>query len=378
MSVNKFLFLIFLLSCIYSCRQSSEKTVFNEEISLKTTDSVVYAKLFRIESFKNYKKVAVFNPWNEKIIQTYILVPKNIDLPVNLPKGILIRTPLERTIAYNSVQCSYFEELGVLNTLVGVCEPHQIRLKAIADAVRNKQIADLGMAANPDIEKIILAEPEASFVTPIEGSEYGAGVTQLDIPMIECLDYMETSPLSRAEWIRFIALFFEKTDEGDSIFKATVECYNNLKASTAMCLEKPTVFSEIMYSGIWYLPAGRSYMAKLFADAGAEYIWKNDNKTGSLGLPFEEVLDKAVNADFWLIKYSNDNPLTYTELEANNKGYTLFYSFKNRKVFACNTLFLPYYEDVAIHPERVLKDLISIFHPELFPNYNRIYYEAIP
>jgi len=365
---------IFLCSC---CKSANDANLSGLTSAIYKSDSITYAKGFSIEIFDGYKKINVYNPWNDnKLLQTYILVPKKSDLPKNLPKGIVIRTPLEKTASYNSVQCSYFDELGVLNTLVGVCEPNQIRIASVVDAVRNRQIADFGMAANPDIEKIMLAEPEALFVTPIEGAEYGA-VTQLGIPMVECLDYMENSPLGRAEWIRFIALFFEKNETGDSLFSETVRRYDELRNLSEKSAENPTVFSETMYGGVWYLPGGQSYMAQLFHDAGAEYVWKDDKRTGSLGLPLEAVLDKANDADFWLIKYSSNNSLTYKALKEENSNYALFNAYQKKNIFACNTGQVPYYEEIALHPDRLLKDLLSIFHPELAPDYKRIYFEKI-
>jgi iron complex transport system substrate-binding protein len=379
LDMNKCIFFVLSLSLfLFSCQKKEQKQAGktgNDCTIITGSDSIYFAKGFQIETHKEYALVTVRDPWDTKLVlQRYILVPKNAALPETLPDGILIRTPLERTVCYGSVQCSFFAEFGALPTLVGVCEPQYINIPYVQEGIRDGNIADLGQASNPHIEKIMLIEPEALFAAPIEGSGYGQSV-KLGIPIIECVDYMESSPLGRAEWIRFMSLFFDKKTEADSLFKETVNNYNQLKALSSGVNTRPSVFAETPYNGIWYVPGGNSYMAYFFRDAGANYLWKEDTSTGSIGLSFESVLDKAEKADFWLIKYNSPRDLTYRELKQNNQNYALFDAFKNRNIYTCNMGKVPYYEDLPIHPDYVLKDLVWIFHPELLPDYQPKYYD---
>jgi iron complex transport system substrate-binding protein len=189
---------------------------------------------------------------------------------------------------------------------------------------------------------------------------------------------METSPLGRAEWIRFLALFFDKQTLADSLFHETVKSYNQLKELTAHVTSRPTLLTETIYQGIWYLPGGNSYMAHIYRDAGADYLWKDDTSSGSLlALPFESVLDKAEKADFWLLKYNNPRDMTYRELAQNYPNYTFFDAFKRRNIYVCNTGKVTYYEELPIHPDYVLKDMVWIFHPELLPDYQPRYYKKM-
>jgi iron complex transport system substrate-binding protein len=343
------------------------------------SDSIYYAQGFQIETHTAYTLLTVRNPWHpERILQRFVLAPKDRDLPESLPEGILIRTPLQRTVSYGSVQCSFFSEFGALQTLVGVCEPQYINIPFVQDGIRNGNIADLGQAGNPDWEKILFIEPEALFSTPIEESVF----RQTDkhaIPTIECIDYMESSPLGRAEWIRFFALFFEQRTLADSLFQQTVAAYNTFKTLAADTKQRPSVLTETPYNGVWYVPGGNSYMANIFRDAGVHYLWKDDTSAGSIGLSFEAVLDKAEKADFWLIKYNSPRKLTYRELKADNPNYTHFDAFKKKNVYVCHTGETPYYEDLPIHPDFILKDIIGIFHPELLQgDYRQRYFERIP
>ncbi|GHV29885.1 iron ABC transporter substrate-binding protein [Bacteroidia bacterium] len=370
-------FLLCFIFIFFSCKKEQPNQINTVVRSNNTSDSIYFAKGFQIETHDNYTLVTVHNPWKpERELQRFVLVPKSVALPESLPEGILIRTPLERTVSFGAVQCSFFAEFGALQTLVGVCEPDFINIPFVQNGVREGKIADVGQAANPSLEKIIFIEPEALFTAPIE--EAGTGqISSLRIPSIECVDYMESSPLGRAEWIRFFALFFEKRALADSLFTVTVHNYKALQELTSHLEIRPTVFAETIYSGVWWLPGGNSYMAHFFRDAGADYLWKEDTHTGSLGLPFESVLEKAEKADFWLIKYNTSNELTLNELVKNYPNYAFFDAYKKGSIYICNTGKVTYYEELPVHPDYVLKDLVWIFHPESLSGYHPRFYQKI-
>ncbi|MDR0732734.1 MAG: ABC transporter substrate-binding protein [Dysgonamonadaceae bacterium] len=373
--VFQLLTLVFCSAFIFpSCRKNAALAGSDTVLS---GDSVYFAKGFRIETRDNYTLLTVRNPWKpERELQRFVLVPRADTLPKSLPQGILIRTPLRRTVSFGSVQCGFMAGLDVLTTLVGVCEPEYINIPFVRNGVRDGKIANVGQAANPDMERIMFVEPDALFTAPIEESGTGQ-ITALGIPAVECVDYMESSPLGRAEWIRFFALFFEKRNSADSLFAQTVNNYKALQDLTAQIEIRPTVFSETIYGGLWYLPGGNSYMAHFFRDAGADYLWKENTQTGSVALSFEAVLEKAEKADCWLIKYNAPNELTLRELEKDFPNYALFDAYKKGNVYACNTGKTTYYEDLPVHPDYILKDLVGVFHPEVLPGYRPKYYRKI-
>ena len=376
--MNKSVIIFLFLFALFSCQKKTQ-TVNSGTNSPEITqgDSVFFAKGFQIETHDGYTLITVRNPWNNQLVlQRYVLVSKSDALPEILPEGVLIHTPLARTVCYGSVQCVFLAELDALQTLVGVCEPQYINIPYVKENVQNGKIVNLGQAANPDLEKIMLIEPEALLTAPIENSGYGQ-TAKLGIPFIECVDYMEPTPLGRAEWIRFLALFFEKKAIADSLFNETVSRYNELVRLSASVDKRPSVFTETVYSGIWYQPGGNSYIAKLFRDAGADYLWKEDTNTGSIGLTFESVLEKAEKADFWLIKYNSFHDMTYRKLVQENSNYALFDAYKKRNIYICNMGKVPYYEELPIHPDLILKDMVRIFHPELLPDYQLRYYKKI-
>ena len=358
----------------FSCGKKEQGTM-RVDSSSYTTDSIYYARGFQIESHADFKLVSLKNPWHsDKHLQTYILIPKNRDLPVQLPEGIVIRTPLERTVVFSAVVCAMLNELDALSSLAGVAEPEYVDIPFIQAGIATGTIQDIGRASQPDIEKLLLLNPEAMITNPV--NEAGAGsLGKLTAPVIPCLEWMENHPLGQTEWIRFLGLLFDKQALADSLFFATVRAYNNLKLLTDTLNYRPTVFVEKKYGDFWYMPGGKSYFAYFLQDAGADYVFGDDTGTGSLPFAFETILDRAGKADFWLFKYYSRQEITYRQLAAEYANYALFDAYKNRNVFACNTLTTPYYyRELPLHPDWILKDLIAVFHPELLPGYQGRYY----
>lgn len=368
-----FLLLILILVSCSGNKQSAEV----ENNAIDTVYTVEYAKGFTVKKYADYKEVTVVDPWDStRILQRYILVDKTKALPSNLPEGTLIRTPLSSVVAYSTIHCATLNEIGVLATVKGVCEPRYIDIDYIQEGIKNGTIADLGQAANPIIEKIVDVDPEAILATPIQGRTYGS-IDKAGIPVIETPDYMEPLPLGRAEWIRFYSLFFDKESQVDSLFSITVNHYNTIKDKMASVTNKPSVFIDMMYGNVWYISGGGSFISRMLSDAGATYVWSDDDKVASTPLAFEQVLDKAGEAQFWLIKYNQPNDMTYNSLEKEYKPYSYFSAFKNQNIYECNAARKSYYEDLPIHPDYILEDFAYIFHPDLFPDYTPRYYSKM-
>ena len=348
--------------CFTSCHRSNTQAQENP----LHTDTVQYAKGFIVEHFADYISVKVRDPWDStRLLQHYLLVEKNKEVPADLPKGTLIRTPIQRIAVYTSVHASIIEQLGEVNSIVGVCEAKYIDSKIIQEKIRKGQVSDLGEATAPNIERIIDIGTEILFASPFQNAGYGAA-EKLGIPILEGADYMEAHPLGRTEWIRFYGMLFNKANIADSIFKETENRYLTLKEIVEKAhLRRPKLLVERKYGSSWFLPGGESYIANLYKDAGADYIFKDIPGGGSVPYAFESVLEKALHADIWLFKFYQERPFTYADLKAEYAPYTNFDAYKKQQIFTCNTAFTPFYEEVPMHPDYLLRDLIQIFHPEL-------------
>ncbi|MDR0427052.1 MAG: ABC transporter substrate-binding protein [Dysgonamonadaceae bacterium] len=371
-------FILLLGIMLLSACQKKQSVSRNNEYPDFSIDSTYFANGFILERHSDFKVIHLINPWNkEQTLQTYILCSDSKPLPDHLPKGEIIRTPLKRTVVFSSVICGFLEELDVLHTLTGVAEPEYIDLPYIKHGIETGKIEDIGQASNPHIEKLILINPDALFTNPISDSE-NTSLNKQPAPIIHCFEYMESDPLGQAEWIRFYGWLFEKEELADSLFRQTLNHYNQLKELTDHVKYRPSVFAELKLGDFWYMPGGKSYMANLFSDAGADYILKENDHSGSVSLHFETVLDKAEDADFWLFKYYSPYNMTYEQLQSDYSNYGLFKAFKERKIYACNTLQTAnYYRELPLHPDWILRDFISIFHPELLPNHQPRYYNKL-
>ena len=346
--------------------------------TLETPIPLHYAENLTLADAGDYTIARLRNPWDTaKTLHTYLLVNKDKPLPAHLPAGTLVRTPLGKAIVYSSVHCGLLQQIGALKSIGGICDLKYIKLPEIQEGCQNGSIIDVGNGMNPDIEKVIDLHPDAIMLSPFENSGGYGRVEKLNIPIIECADYMETSALGRAEWMRFYGLLFGQTQKADSLFADVEKNYSDLKALVAPISYAPSVISELKNGSAWYVPGGKSTSARIYADAGANYVFAADNHSGSVPLAFETVFDKGQDADFWLIKYNQAIDKTYSELKSDYAPYAGFRAFKEHNIYGCNTGKVAFYEDSPFHPDWLLKDLIKIFHPTLLEGYELKYFTKL-
>lgn len=339
-----------------------------------------YADNLTMVEHERFTQVSLRNPWDTtRVLHRYVLVSSDSDIPAEeLPEGTVVKVPLKHSVVYTALHCSLMDELGVLDAIAGVCDLKYIQIPEIAQACKEGRIHDLGSGMGPDVERMIELDPDAILLSPFENSGGYGKVDQLGVAIIECADYMETSPLGRAEWMRFYGRLFGRSEEADSLFNRVEESYLHWKSKTATATGKPSAFCDLpIGNATWYMPGGRSTIGQLYADAGADYLFKHDDRTGSIPLSFETVFDKAENADVWLIRDASVPMHTYASLKADYAPYTRFKAFKERNVYQCNTLEVPFFEEVPFHPDRLLRDFILIFHPELSDGKPLRYYRAL-
>ncbi len=341
-----------------------------------TPKTVSYAQGFDIADGDGYKVLTIHNPWEKEAeLQTYILVPRDSTLPINLPSGTIVRTPIQNSVVYSSVHGGIISEMGAENAISGICDAEYFNMPSIQEGLRIGRVKNMGSSMSPSSEKIIDLAPDAILLTPFQNAGYGT-IATLGIPIIECADYMEHTPLGRAEWIKAIGVLYGKEDKADSIFNDVREKYENIKKSLPSDSKRPTVITETVVSGVWYLPGGDSYMAHLIDDAGGDYPWKSDKSSGSLSFDFTQVLDKAQNADFWLIKTFGSD-LTVKGLKDIYPLNDKFSAVAKGGVYSCNTSSTTLFADFPFHPELLLREYMAIFHPEIRGDYQLKYFKQV-
>lgn len=371
----RYIFFTLTIAALLGCNKQTSNTSASHQAEVL---QLHYAKGFQVVQSDEYTHVTILNPWDSTaMLQSYVLVDRQKkELPANLPKGTIIRTPVNSIAATSALHCSVMNELNSIKVVTGVCEPEYIKNEYIIEGVANGTITNLGMANSPNPEALILLSPDLIFSDPMAGKNTSS-IEKTKIPVILTTDYTEPHPLGRAEWMRFYALFVGKEALADSLFTITANNYNEVKEKVAKAENKPTVLTDLRYQGVWHLPGGTSNTATLLQDAGSKYMWQDYPSNILISLNFEAVLDKAGDADKWLVRYYNKDEMTYQSLQGEYKPYSYFKAFKDKEIYGCNTLYSTYYDDLPIHPDYILKDMAYIFHPELFPNYEPKYYKKL-
>lgn len=356
-----------------------------------------YAQLLTIVSHdeQGYTEVKVHNPWKEGTeLHRYILVPKGKEGDATMAKlagqahgegkkaaalGVktdTVRTPLESNLVFTAPHCQLLTELGCQNAITGVCDKDYINIpdiksRAQADAKVAHPIMDCGSSMQPDIERIIALHPEALLISPFENNGGYGKLDKLRIPIIETADYMETSPLGRAEWIKLYGLLLSSS-KADSLFSAIEKEYLQLKAEAAKLPLGLSILTERKTGNVWYVPGGKSTMGILLRDAHAKYIFADDQHSGSLSMSPEQIIAKGNQIDAWALKYFGGNALTKQDLLAEYQGYQALKAFQSGNIYETDTSCEPYFELTSFHPEILLREFIILSHPEAGDKFGKL------
>jgi len=342
-----------------------------------------YAKGYSVKVLDNgVRLIDVADPQDDEekmpVSYHFALVDKGLD--VEVPEGYTkVEVPIERTLVMTMLQLSNFTALDALDIVRGITGTKNLFNKDIRQRVKDGRMVKIGMEGNFDTELILAAHPEVIFISPFKRGGYDA-IKETGITLIPHLGYKELTPLGQAEWIRFVGLFIGKEHEADSIFAGIESRYNSLKQKVEdhkSDTKLPTVFSGEMHGGNWYAVGGKNSLAQIFRDAGARYVFDNDD-TGGVNIEFEEMYAAAANADYWRILNSYEGDFSYDALKASEPRNELFKAFKDKKVIYCNMKQTPYYEKSPVMPDVLLSDLVAIFHPELMPaDYESTFYRML-
>ena len=368
--INRLIALSAVLLLLCSCfRNGKSGAALNQQDSIITA-----ARLLSMQRADGYTVVTVADPWKGGVLHRYVLVPRDAALPDKLPEGTVVRTPISQALVYSSVHTSLFNELGCLGAVKGVVDKQYFIDSTIVAGIAAGTIADCGNSMNPTVERVIDMQPDAILLSPYQDASYGQ-IAILDIPIIECADYLEYDPLGRAEWVKFYGELLGKREAADSLYLAVVNAYNDMKQKAAGAKTHPTVVTEMVISGVWNVPGGQSYMARILTDAGGRYLWADDKNTGSLALDFNQVLAVAHDADYWFIKWTNIN--TLKDLQGAFDLNKEMAAFKNKRVYVCDTDKTRFFDRIPFHPEVLLREFSAILHPELFPDFQNQMYHHI-
>lgn len=348
----KRIFLFFILLVLFAaCGNVETHHGASQPITPQADNLMRYAQNVIVNETDSGYLISVRNPWDTTTLLGQYVTDK----------------PFQKVVCFSSTQWSVFEQLGEIDRVKGILEGRYVTdstMRALLDAGK---VLDVGTEAQANMERIIALQPNIILYTPyLGGGDVPWHVSTLpDMVAFPFADYLENNPLGRAEWIRVVGILCGRQKEADAWFDEIEHRYLLLRALCDGVDERPTVFSDLPFNGQWYVAGGQSYIAQLFADAGACYLWADNEETGSVPLDFETILAKAQHADFWRVSNSTMQAVTYASLQRESELYSLFDAFSNHKMMVCDVVQTGYFERSSMEPDVLLADFISFFHPEL-------------
>lgn len=373
------LFLLILVLEFISCRSDKKenKTKISEVVA---EVEISYAKGFSITTYKTHHEIKVSAPWpGSKDTLRYILYPKNSSKPLIQKEAQFISTPVNSVVVTSTTDIPLLEALKIDTLLTGFPQTQYIFSKKTKKRVLSGDIKELGNEQNLNIEALLSLSPELviSFSTTGKNTHLKL-LKESGIPIVVNGSWLEQHPLGRAEWIKFVALFFEKEKEAQQIFNAVKENYEQSVKLVTKSQTSPVILSGSLYKDVWYVPGGNSYMARFYQDAKLKYPWSENQQTGSLSLSIEAILEKAKDAQFWITTKTLNS---LDDLYQENDRYQLFSSFQNKNVYSTfnneGGSGTNFYELGSLRPDLILKDMIKIGHPEVLPDYDLFFFKQL-
>ncbi|MBE9066796.1 ABC transporter substrate-binding protein [Leptolyngbya cf. ectocarpi LEGE 11479] len=342
-----------------------------------------YSSGFSVDYYNHYKVVTVTQPWKaaDETFE-YVLVQCGTPTPDGFENAQVIQVPIRTVATLSTTYLPHLELLGQVEALVGMDNFDFVYAPAVRQKIDQGELIEFNSGRTLDIERLLVAGPDLvmAYGTGDPDSDSYGRIMQAGLPVALVGEYVETSPLGRAEWLIFTALFFNQEAQAQAIFTDIATEYESLVELTAPLAERPTVFTGFSYEGTWYMSGGQSYAAQLLKDAGADYLWADSDSTVTIPLDFESVFDQAAAADVW-VNVSQDW-LSHGDAIASDPRYGKFDALKQNNVFNNNVRMNDfggndYWESGAVNPHLILADLVKIFHPELLPDHKLVYYQQL-
>lgn len=364
-----------LLVFLFSCHTRKEQA------GLIKTDSLKYAQGFSITEKEGCKWVEVKQPFQAATSgYRYLLVPKGEKTPQHDADITVITVPIESLICTSTTHIPLLDYLNETDKLIGFPTTDYISSEKMRQRIDAGKVKELGIDKGMNLEELFSLHPSLVMGYAMS-SDLGQlkKIKEAGIPVIINAEYLEKHPLGRAEWIKFMALFLGKEKMADSVFNSIEREYINTTELVSNASVKPSVLSGITYEGVWFLPGGKNYAARLLSDAGCHYLWAETDSNGSLELTIESVFEKAREADLWIGVGSFQ---TLQEMNASEKRYSLFKPFRDKQVFTYNARKgakggSEFLELGYLRPDIILKDLVKIAHPDLLPNHSLYFHKRL-
>jgi iron complex transport system substrate-binding protein len=277
-----------------------------------------------------------------------------------------VNVPARRIVALASVHTGFLTALGVADRIVAVDAKRHVYSPTVRAAITAGLVIEVGAGAALNVERLLAAKPDLVLTNSVGASEYAAldRLRRAGIPVLVTAEWMEHHPLARAEWVRLIGVLVGAEARADSLFAVVESSYRRMADQGRGAAARPTVLLGGPFRDQWFVSGGRSFMAGLIGDAGGDYLWRDDTTAGGVPLGFESVLAHARDADIWL------HPGDWRRLDdglRQDARFREFGAFRRGDVYTHDARrhedgANDYWETGVVRPDRVLADLLSLFH----------------
>jgi iron complex transport system substrate-binding protein len=374
--------MLLLILILSSCINNSEKKI--DRKSSLSNQIVSQAERFKLENKNGYTLLTIINPWQgaQSVKLIYNLVKRGSKVPAGMDSSSVIFVPINKIICMSTTHVAMISALGSENSISGVSGTKFLFSGTLTKKVKEGLIADVGYEANLNKELILKISPDLIMMYGIgsESAAYVGKIKELGVKVVFNADYLETDPLSKAEWIKMFGALFCKEKLADSIYNSEVETYNKLKSYISQNINsRPKVLLGLPYKDTWYVSPGNSFISTLISDAGGNYLWKDTESSISMPYGIENVYVGALTADYWL---NIGSVSTKDEIFNVDQRLGDLPCFRNGNLYNNNNRTIvnggnDYWESGSIYPHLILKDIATILHPDLFLNNELIFYRKI-
>ena len=341
----------------------------------KVTEAPVHhASGLRIQKLNDGFRVEVRNPQDtSEVIGKYRFARRNS----RAAEGeTVVKIPVTNMALNSTTFVPYFEKLDAHELIGGVTYTDRITNARVKRLVEEGKTLEIAGGDGINMERLLMVDPDALMAYRYGSSDF-SNIEAQGIPVVMNMEYMETTPLGRAEWVKLIGCLLDRYDEAEALFDGIETEYLRLSELARSADYYPVVFSGSKYESKWFTPGNKSFVAQFIRDSGARYAFNHIEGQGNVELDFESVLSKLVKADYWGLIVSSQEEFALSNLLQMEPRYALFNSFKDGQVFVCNTAKSDYFGDAVLEPEVVLADLIAVIHPDLLPDHGHTYFRPV-
>lgn len=374
------LVIFFILS---GCNGRKSETAKANTSRGASSGRIKYASGFVLEEHGDRVVINVTNPWQnaQQTTYSYVLTSSVESSVISSNRESLIKVPVRRVVCLSTTHIGFIDDLGMTESIIGISGKDFIVSRHLRERIADHEISDVGYDENINYELLLQLDPDIVFAYGVTGSVTRIinKLNELNIPVVLVAEYLEQHPLAKMEWIKFFAAFYGMGTEADVRFDSVAHEYNRLAELASQVSLKPEVILGLPWRGTWYVSGGESYVAKLVADAGGNYVWKTLDYKDSKPVELEKVYQNALTAEFWL---NTGDARSKAEIISSDERFKNLPAFTGNAIYNNNRLLNDaggndYFESGVVEPHIILADLISILHPQLLPSHELKYYQKL-